>query len=364
MPDKPFSAREFLAKIASAHHGALNYAELAQKGISPADVLDFSSNVNPFGPPAGVADALLSADLIGYPDRESLSLRRLLAERHGAGMAQIVVGNGTAELIWLVCFAFLQAGDVVLQAAPTFGEYARCARLMGAEVVSVWAKESDGFKPNLGELGNAIEEHHPRLVFLCNPNNPTGQFLPGKKVQNLINTFPGTGFVIDEAYLPFIEDEFSVFSSDHPNLIVLRSLTKDYSLAGMRLGYLAAPQGLADAVAAARPAWNVSALAQAAGEAALRDESFIRHSVRRLYAAKAELVEGLKGFCYLPLPSNTPFFMMPVGDAAAFRERLLLDAHIQVRDCTSFGLPSYVRIAPRSPEDNQRLLDALAAQKK
>ena len=361
MPDERFAPKAELARIAAAHHGALNYAELAEKGISPAQVLDFSSNVNPFGPPLGVEKALLSADLVGYPDRESLALRGLLADRHGVGIEQIVVGNGTAELIWLLSFAFLAPGQKMLQAAPTFGEYARCAELMGAEVVSIWAQEADGFQPDLARLAAAIEQTAPRLVYICNPNNPTGQLVPNSELHELAARFPSTGFVIDEAYLPFIEGADSALSADHPNLLVMRSLTKDYSLAGLRLGYLAAPQPLAEAVATVRPAWNVSALAQSAGVAALKDEAFLRCSMKKLYAAKTELVTGLQDLGYQPLPSVVPFFIMPVEDAAQFRERLLLEAHIQVRDCTSFGLPNHVRIAPRSQAANQKLLDALVA---
>lgn len=361
MAAKKFAPKDELAKKAAAHHGALNYIELAELGIDPAEVLDFSSNVNPFGPPPGVAEALASADLVGYPDRESLALRRLLAERHNARMENIVVGNGTAELIWLVCFAFLSPGDTIIQAAPTFGEYARCAELVEAEVISVWAHAADGFRPDLEQLSAAIAARQPRLVFICNPNNPTGQLVPAEKLQVLAQAFPATGFVVDEAYLPFLEGVPSVFSEEFPNLLVMRSLTKDYSLAGLRLGYLAAPRPLVEAVAAVRPAWNVSALAQAAGEAALTDVCFLRDSVQRLFEAKAELVSGLEALGYQPLPTAVPFFIMPVGDAARFRLRLLRQSQIQVRDCASFGLPGHVRIAPRSREDNQKLLDALAA---
>ena len=360
MSERDFGPRAHIAAISQTHHGALNYAELAGKGIVPEDVLDFSSNINPFGPPDAVtALGLDEIELAGYPDRDSHVLRGAFADHLQIDPQRIFVGNGTAELIWLLAFTCLQPGDKVVQLAPTFGEYARCAALMGADVISLWAAEANGFQHDVQAVTDALEEHQPRLVFVCNPNNPTGTILPAEQIAAWAAQFPQTGFVVDEAYQPFAETPDSLVGAEQSNLIVLRSLTKDYTLAGLRLGFVVAAPAVLDALQKARPAWNVNAVAQAAGVAALQAEEFLPSSVEKIREAKGRFIPTLESLGYRPLPSCTHFFVMPVGEGHAFRARLLSEHHIQVRDCASFGMPAYVRIAVRRPEENERLLAAL-----
>jgi histidinol-phosphate aminotransferase len=272
---------------------------------------------------------------------------------------QILVGNGAAELIWLVAFAFLRAGDKVLILGPTFGEYERTTRLMNA-APQVWtAQPATGFSFELPEIDTKLDSANYRAVFICNPNNPTGQVLPRETLAAWAQKYPETLFIIDEAYLAFVRGLESALSLPYKNLLILRSMTKDYALAGLRLGYLIAHPTLAEAVTRTRPAWNVNALAQAAGLAALDDESHQRETLAQLQTAKEGLLAGLKKLGYVPLPSETHYFLPPVGKAADFRQKLLAYG-ILVRDCTSFGLPAYVRIATRRPEENFRLLQTLA----
>jgi L-threonine-O-3-phosphate decarboxylase len=339
-------------------HGAPDYAELERLGLDPEGVLDFSVNSNPYGPSPAVREAVDRVPLDRYPDREALALRRALAERLDAPPTHIVAGNGTSELIWLVAFAFLQPKDRVFVVGPTFGEYRRAAALMGAQVQMWIARPEREFTVNSEEVEQRLWETKPRLVFICNPNNPTGTVLPPEVMAAWAHAHPGTLFVIDEAYLAFAPGLKSALSLGANNILVLRSMTKDHALAGLRLGYAVGHVPVIRALSQVRPAWNVNALAQAAGLAALGDEAHRQQSLQALARAKEKLVAGMAELGLPPLPSATHFFLVHVGDGAAFRQALLRQG-ILVRDCASFGLPAHVRIATRRPEENARLLEAI-----
>jgi histidinol-phosphate aminotransferase len=295
-----------------------------------------------------------------YPDREALALRRALADRTGIRPDQILIGNGTAELLWLVALAFLRSGDRVLIAGPTFGEYARVSALMGAQVTTWNARAEREFAIAPGEIARSLGQLSPRLAFICNPNNPTGTLSGPEEMAAWAKGHPATLFVVDEAYLAFAPGAASSLNPGQDNLLVLRSMTKDYGLAGLRLGYAAGHAGVIAALGQVRPAWNVNALAQAAGLAALADEAHLQRSLGALREAKDQLVAGLQAIDLSPLPSAVHFFLVPVGDGRAFRQALLKRA-IMVRDCASFGLPAHVRIATRRPEENVRLLAAIGS---
>jgi histidinol-phosphate/aromatic aminotransferase/cobyric acid decarboxylase-like protein len=192
-------------------HGAISDTEVSAVGRA---VLDFSVNTNPLGPSLLAAEALARVDVARYPDPEALSLRRALGERLSVPIESIVVGNGSAELIWLAALAYLRPGDSVLILGPTFGEYERASRIMGARVVIQAARPTDAFQPRLEEAVYYIETYRPRLVFLCNPNNPTGVYLRRPAIERLLRASDEALLVVDEAYLPFAEAPGSPSSSE------------------------------------------------------------------------------------------------------------------------------------------------------
>jgi histidinol-phosphate aminotransferase len=344
------------SRVEPATHGAIDFAELERLGIRPEDVLDFSVNSNPFGPSPKVWEAIRQTSLERYPDRESIALRRELAQRLEVSPNQIVVGNGTAELIQLTAFALLQRGEKVLVAEPTFGEYERSIRLMGGEIRLWRAIPETGFAFRPDEIQKELGS--VRMAFICNPNNPTGQLLPLEVLDAWAVEFPNTLFVVDEAYLAFVPGMKSAVTLRRKNVLILRSMTKDYAIAGLRLGYAVADEAIIQALADVRPAWNVNALAQSAGLAALRDEAHQSETLAQLQIEKQKLVAGLQELGFAPVSSHTNYFLLPVSSSADFRQKLL--AHgILVRDCASFGLPAYVRIATRTAEENARLLESL-----
>ena len=350
-------------------HGGIDPDELDRLGLDAGKILDFSVNINPFGPAPGVAAVLANVPLDRYPDPEARILRRALAAQLNVSPGKILAGNGVSELIWLVALTFLGPGSRVMIVGPTYSEYARASSLMEASVTTVLARPDDDFMVRPDQFLHTLRRFRPRVVFLCNPNNPTGAFLNPEHIAVWARKFPGTLFVVDEAYWGFIPElcSRSAFGGDFlnakskqgiDNLLLLRSMTKDLGLAGLRLGYAIGSAEVIGWLSRAKPPWSVNALAQAAGVEALRYAACYQDSLKMLLQAKVDLVRGLTNLGCKPVPSAVPFFLLPVGNGAAFRHSLL-QKNILVRDGASFGLPQHVRIGTRRPEDNARLLAVL-----
>jgi histidinol-phosphate aminotransferase len=344
--------------LATAVHGGPDLDELARLGLNPDEVLDFSANINPYGPAPGVRAALAQTRIDRYPDPQARVLRRALSEHLNVAPRQILAGNGSSELIWLAVLAFLRPGDRVVVLGPTYCEYGRAAALMGAAVITCAAPEDNQFTVNAADVCRSLSHYQPRLVFACNPNNPTGATIAADDISSWADRHPHSLFIIDEAYLPFADDTDSAISLRATNVLVLRSMTKDFGLAGLRLGYAVGPEELIACLVRVKPPWSVNAFAQSAGVAALRDPRYYRRTLAALGRAKADLIGGLKALDFQVVPSTTLFFLVRVGDGRSFREGLLKRG-ILVRDCASFGLSGQVRIATRRPEENARLLSAI-----
>jgi histidinol-phosphate aminotransferase len=338
-------ARPELLDLPAVPHGSVSAAELGQFGLTPRQVLDFSVNINPLGPAPVVLEAIRQVDWTRYPGDDEAPLRAGLAEQAGLDPGRVALGNGSAELMWLVCLAVLRPAEQVAVLGPTFGEYARAARALGA---------------------NVLEDRRTlpaaRLAFVCNPNNPSGAYLSRDDVAGLLAADPRRVLVLDEAYVGFVDQAWASepLLGAYPNLVILRSLTKDHAVPGLRLGYVLAAPDLVRAIEAVRPPWSVNAGALRAGLAALTPEAATHLSQARRTVATSRrlLTEGFARRGYPVTPSRANFVLVEVGDATAFR-RSLLPHGLVVRDCTSFGLPGHVRVACRRPEECQRLLGAL-----
>jgi histidinol-phosphate aminotransferase len=333
---------ELLSASAAAVHGSVSLQELRQYGLKPADVLDFSVNTNPLGPAPSVLRALSDTNWSRYPGDDEAPLRQQLARINGVSEHQVVLGNGSVDLMWWTLLAVVRPGDRVAVAMHTFGEYARAARAVGAEVIDTPAGA--------------------RAVFVCQPNNPTGEYRAREEIEYLLTREADRLVVLDEAYAAFVDHRWPAerLIQQHPNLTILRSMTKDHALPGLRLGYLLASSDLAYAVAAVRPPWCVNAGALRAGLAALEPESQRHVAAARAVVAdsRAYLMRELSRFGFSVRSSAANFVLVEVGDGAAFR-RSLLPVGMVVRDCASFGLPSCVRIACGLPADCERLLTAI-----
>ena len=341
-------------------HGGFDTAELRAENLTRDEVLDFSSNINPLGPSPRVRRAAAEADLSAYPDRECLVLREALAAHLGVEIDQLLIGNGSTELIHLLAHAHLPPWATCLVFAPTFGEYEAAVDAIGARMEFVAADAADGFMWCVDAAVETIEATRPAMVFLCNPNNPTGVYLDRESVARLCAAVGPDGLlVLDTSYVPLADagwDEAPLLQRG--NVALLRSMTKDHALAGVRLGYMAAPPPVVAATRNDQPPWSVNAVAQAAGLAALEDEAHVAAARAVIAEAKAHLQAQLAALGVPAIPSAANFMLVRVGDAPTLR-RALLRRRILVRDCTSFGLPDYIRIAVRRTEECARLIAAL-----
>lgn len=342
----------------SEEHGGINPSELKQLGILPVDLIDFSVNSNPFGPSARVLEAIRSVNISTYPDRQCSALREAIAQANQVTPEHILVGNGTAELIWLVSQSLLKPNDEVLIAGPTFGEYQRAASTLGAQVKEVRAQPPN-FIPPLEQIVTRIEQDKPRLVFICNPNNPTGIYLDAGAIERLIKTCGSeTILVVDEAYRAFIKGQFFAELPGN-NCLILRSMTKDFALAGLRLGYVMGNPELIERVSRFQPTWSVNSLAQAAGIAALMEVDYYQITLSELTRLKNNFFSQIKDMGFSMVHSDVHFGVIAPNCPARDLRAHLLKLCFQVRDCTSFGLPDYIRISTRKEADNMKLLEAL-----
>lgn len=352
-------------------HGTLDYAEARALGVNPADLLVFSSNINPYGPPERVIETLRASwdaeTIARYPDRLSLDLRDKLGEVHDIHPDTILVGNGTADIMWLIGLVHLRQRRVAIL-GPTFGEYANVAAMMEATILPIplpgWARQGNGYvqaDTTLADSCQAVADAQPDVVFVCNPNNPTGQVLTDADMAQLVACAPDALWIIDEAYAEFTDEPTtSIHQLAQTQHLILRSMTKDFALGGLRLGYAVGPSEIIAKLQTAQPPWNVNVMAQIAGQACLDEMDWRRQTLTQLRQDCAALQRQLRDAGYAPLPTELSFFLVPVSDASKVRQALL-PQRLVVRDCTSFGLPTYIRIAVRRPDENDQLAAALAA---
>ncbi len=340
-------------------HGGVPLKELRSLGISAEHFLDFSVNINPLGPSPGALEALANLDPSSYPDPESRELREALADLTGVAISRIVIGNGSTELIHLLARTHLEKGDRAVILAPTFGEYETACRLAGAKPDLIPGEEGSLFRWDITAACHKIRRLQPRLTFLCNPNNPTGVYLEQAAVAELIEVVGDGLLVLDEAYISFVEEAWETTTlMSAGNLVILRSLTKDHALPGLRLGYALCPSKVADALMLAQPSWSVNAAAQAAGRSSLSDEAHLRQGLACASEGKFYLESTLRGLGLRVLPSAANFMLVEVGNGVEVRTGLLRRG-FGVRDCTSFGLPRYIRIGARGISECQELVKAL-----
>lgn len=355
----PLRCRPEIEDLPPCPHGGPQWPELQERGLKAEGVVDFSVSTNPFGPPPGVREAMATAPIELYPDSQATELRQALAQRLGVGMENLLMGSGATEIIRLVALAYLSPGDTVLIPQPTYGEYEVACRLAGARVVKTAISEARGFTLESGELARLIQRYRPKAIFLCNPNNPTGAYLGQEEVMGVLEACPDGLVVVDEAFVSFVPGAWpSLPLMERGNLLLLRSLTKDYALAGLRLGYALAGPQVIEPLRRACPPWNVNIAALRAGAAALKAEGWLLDSLEKLRQAGQFLRAGLARLGLPPLPSQAHFFLVKVVDAPGLR-RALLSYGIMVRDCSSFGLPQYIRLAPRPIPQCRQLLEAL-----
>lgn len=341
-------------------HGGLKIAELDRLGLRAEEVLDFSASVNPLGPSPRAIEVAQNADFSAYPDPDCVRLREAISRDTGIGPDHILVGNGSTEIIHLLARSYLVEDDTAVVFGPTFSEYASACRVQGVPPSEIIPNQPD-FRWDTQNSLETISVLRPSLTFLCNPNNPTGVYLSEQEVLSIAAAVKDFGLmVLDEAYAPFVENRWDAASlRSMSNVVILRSMTKDYALPGLRLGYMLADKDVVTRVGSYQHSWSVNGPAQAAGIAALTDRAHLEASRDALSEGKRYLthVASLLGLEYFPSAAN--FMMLKVGDATQVRRSLLKEHRVCVRDCSSFGLSEYIRVGIRKMVDNRRLAEAL-----
>lgn len=369
-----------------AVHGGNPWAAARLYGGRPEDYLDFSANINPLGPPLGVIEALTKhlKAVQYYPEPEYTHLVEAIARRFDVKQEQVCVGNGATELIYRLAHLPDVRRWVIPQ--PTFGEYRVAAARLGQScfepilslerlncgLTGLGLSLPYGGESWFSELKDALfgELRPGDLVFLCNPNNPTGELLPkelvGSVAQQCITS--GAYLVVDESFMDFVPESSESVISDLdrlPNVLVLVSLTKIYAIPGLRLGCLISSPSMVRVVRDSGPSWSVNALAAAAGAAALEDRAFVRRSQEYITRAKNQLVQWMAELGGLRVVAGAANFLFldlqPSGFSSSHVAEQTARRKVLVRDCSSFpGLGfRYIRVAVRTPEENQRLVSVL-----
>lgn len=341
-------------------HGGPRDSELSALGIAPSELVDFSVNTNPYGPSPSMRAAIAVASIERYPDPTGLEARAALGQWLGEATADIGLGNGAAELLWTLARVVARPDAKALFAEPTFSEFRRACVASQIEVVEWRARPEDGFALDLEAIARRARDQRASIVYLCTPNTPTGATLAAHDVACFAEEHAARVVVLDQSFLSLSDRASDAAVSMPPNVVRVRSLTKEHAIPGVRVGYLLGRAELVAALEQQRPAWMTGAAAQAAAIAACDEQRFVDESRRRLLADRAQLLAALRARGLGPIDSSAPFCLLRVGDAPGLRRRLLVRDRILVRDCTSFGLPDFVRLAVRPAADSERLVSALA----
>jgi L-threonine-O-3-phosphate decarboxylase len=352
-----------------AHGGNLAWAA-ATAGCSPSAIVDFSASISPLGPPFSILSAIESqlGNIRHYPDPNYLELRKSLSHFHHLSSEWILPGNGSAELLTLAGRELAEFAATVL-IAPAFGDYYRALNAYDAKVLEFPLSVSyklPVFSCVLSGIFDKLQLIGKNGIIVNNPHNPTGILLSREDILPLLHDFALV--VVDEAFMDFLppEQEQSLIPlvSDYPNLVVLRSLTKFYSLPGLRLGYAVAHPERLRRWQSWRDPWSVNTLAEVAAIAALNDEEFQAQTWAWLAPEREKLFQGLSDIKGLrPFEGAANFLLVESEQSVTqLQEKLLKQHRILIRDCLSFPTlgDRFFRVAVRSESENQRLLDALA----
>jgi histidinol-phosphate aminotransferase len=336
--------------------------EEVKRELGLSDVIKLASNENPLGPsPRGVeaaGKALESLNL--YPDGACFELKEALSAHLGVSSDELIVGNGSDEVIKLLAETFLHPEDEVIIGQYTFSEYEFATRLMGGKLVVIDALD---WHENLAAMAEAITDK-TRLIFVGNPNNPLGTIAKKEAVDSLLAKLPQDAIlVLDEAYYEYATDPDYPQSVDYvkagKNVVVLRTFSKAYGLAGLRVGYGIAKKEIIDLISRAREPFNVNSLAQTAAVAALGDEEHLGASQRVNEEGKSYLYAQFDrlGLSYIPTEAN--FIMVQVGRSSREVFQALLQKGVIIRTGNIFGLDNFIRVSIGLPEENQRFIAAL-----
>lgn len=326
-------------------------------------MIDLSLNENPLGSSPKAWDAIHKAhvELNRYPDPTCSHLRHALGAHFGVKPEQVTVGNGGDGVIMQLCLAYLHERNEVIVSRSSFPVYDQFAQVMRASLVKVPLRD---YRLDLDAMAEAISDK-TELVFVCNPNNPTGTIVTASEVAAFMDRVPERVLIVfDEAYRELVDSEdfpdtMAYIKDGRPNVMILRTFSKVYGLAGIRLGYgIAAPEIL-DRLEPVKEPFAVNRLAQAAGVAALEDRAFLEQTVASNHQGRLYLYGEFDRLNLPYLKSHTNFVLVDVGQQATVIERNLLDMGVRVRPCGGYEFPTHLRVTVGTPEQNRQLIKGL-----
>ncbi len=345
-------------------HGGDIYTATQRLNKTADEILDFSANINPRGIPEGIKEALKNAieKTIHYPDPHCRELTRNLADYHHVSPTHILCGNGAADLIFRLAYAIKPKKGMLL--VPTFSEYEAALKSVDAEILYVPLKAEDAFQPTQAVIDQLTPDI--RLLFLCNPNNPTGVVLSKEILIPLLERCKALDIIcmVDECFNDFLEEAEEVTLvqelEDYPNLVILKAFTKMYAIPGVRLGYvLCSDEALLDKMYAVGQCWSVSTLAQTAGCAALREIDFVKATVQLITKEREKMREGLERLGYTVYASRANYLFFYGNNRPL--DILLYQEGLLIRNCDNYEAleKGYFRIAVKSPDENHYLIQQI-----
>jgi histidinol-phosphate aminotransferase len=339
-------------------------AELAREmGLDETDIVKLASNENPLGPSPAALAAIQAAlpELARYPDGNGFALKAALAKKYNVTPEQVVLGNGSNDVLEFAARALLTPGTSAVFSQHAFAVYPLVVQAMGARSIEVPAKD---FGNDPQTLLDAIADD-TRILFIANPNNPTGTLLMPDALLALIEQVPRSVLVVlDEAYYEYLAPEVAADSVSwlraFPNLLIARTFSKAYGLAGLRVGFALAHAEVAALLNRVRQPFNVSSVAQAAALAALGDKTHLQRSIAINTAGMQQICTGLQQLGLSFIPSFGNFLSFRIGNASAIYQRLLQRGVI-VRPVANYGMPEYLRVSIGLEVENDKFLSALAS---
>ena len=338
----------------------------APEAIADSEIAQLASNESPFGPHPAVVEAIARAAAASnrYPDPDATLLRRRIAERFEVDSAQIAIANGSCEVLLAAAMALCEPGAEIVYAWPSFSIYPYLAPLSGAREIRVPLTEAD--EHDLEAIAAEVTAA-TQLAIVCNPNNPTSTHVPAERVGAFLERVPGhVTVILDEAYIEFQTnddpDATADLRRDFPNLVVLRTFSKIYGLAGLRVGYALCAPAFRAAVDAVRQPFSVNAVAQAAGAEAIRHSDDVARRVEATIVARVSVEEGLRELGLSTPDSQANFSWVDLGEHDEGEVvAKLAEAQVVVRPGTPLGGPGHIRVTYGTPTENQRFLEAMRA---
>lgn len=337
--------------------------EEVERELGLTNVIKMASNENPLGPSLKAVEAMqkFATKVNIYPDGNCYYLKQELAGQLGVTEDNLIVGNGSDEVIKLLAEAYINPGDEVIMATPSFSEYLYATQLMGGKMIMI--PVDDTYTHDLKAMLEAVTDK-TKVIFICNPNNPTGTMVSKEQIDKFLDQVPDNILVVlDEAYAEYVEDKKYPDSVQYvksgKNVIVLRTFSKIYALSGLRIGYGIASKEIIELINRVREPFNVNSMAQTAALASLKDKEHLENSFKANSEGKQYLYKEFEKMGLNYVPTQTNFIFVDIGVDCKEAFQALMKKGVIIRTGDIFGEPTFIRVTIGKPEENERFIKAL-----